>query len=160
MEIPWYAQSPSPFSIAWYCLYGYVAHRNGFSWRDSVWLVGFVVLSGDLIWVAASGLRFGWFYPDSVPQLILCAARDFAGMLFCLIMLKTPIKFNDLTVLGYITNIVFMLIWFLLAPSPAYTDWTYAIKHNYPLPTIITAFIFSHIIGRIILLCIVKSFGE
>lgn len=157
--------SPSPFTIiywliliAWtypklYITGKYKRLPRLMSLTDSACLVGFVVLTNDLIWVTICGLRFGYIYPDSVLQLVICAFRDIAGALLCYSLAgqhwtRKTVSITKKTRLFYMLNIVFITVWFLLATSPAWTDWTYAIKYDYPISVIATSFLTSHIIGK------------
>ena len=128
-------------------------HVNAFT--DAIFLVGIITLSTDLMWVIACALRFGMMFPDSLLQLVFCALRDMVGMIFCYLLIGNYFKnkivnFNHKTWLGYLLNLTFLIIWFILAPNPAWTDWTYAIKNNYSFTIILTSFIISHIIGKAI----------
>jgi hypothetical protein len=45
--------------------------------------------------------------------------------------------------------LIVQFFWFFLAPSPAFTDYVFAIRHDYPLEHVVSAFILSHVLIRI-----------
>lgn len=169
MEVPWWTLSPSPFSIIFYLILivytfkkiRYIKQnptRNKKFWyitklTDAFFIVGFVVVTMDTLWIVVCGLRFGWFYPDSVLQLILCAGRNLAALVLCYFAIGNyfhdgTIKFRKTTVMLYLLNVAFLTTWFLLSPTPAYTDYTYAIRHDYPMTTVLISFMISHVVGK------------
>lgn len=127
-----------------------------FFWRfmDATMVAGIVVLTSDLLWVLACGLRFGLYFPDSVQQLVFCALRDFMGVVFCLVQVPHLIEkdvFSLFNMKGlWILNVVFFIVWFGLAPDPSWTDWSYALRHDYGWTRAWSAFALSHIMGRVI----------
>jgi hypothetical protein len=162
MNVPWWASSPSPFSIAWYCLYGFIAHRLGLKWVDSAWLTGFAVLTGDALWVLFSLTRWAWFVDSaSIIQALFAFFRDIAGLFLFYILLSklwgTKLKWNENVNKWLMLDALFLLVWFSLAPSIAFTDWTYAILHDFSLLTIIGSFLLSHVLGRIFVAFILRS---
>jgi len=167
MGVPWFALSPSPFSIIFYLIltiwgakqllkrteYKRWKRLNAFT--DSLFILGFIVLLGDLTWVIFCGLRFGWAYPSSVLQVLFSGGRDVAGITFCFLLIGSHFKngiltFGNKTWWLLIWNALFIFVWFLLAPSPAWTDWTFAIRHGFPLETVLTSFFISHVIGKLL----------
>lgn len=174
MDVPFWALSPSPFSLFFYCLLIFVAYRKlkpyivAKRWRrlvgltDSLFIVGFVVVLCDTLWILASGLRFGSSFPESVLQLVFCFFRDVAALIFCSLFIYHYFKrgmlgFSESFWCWILVNVVFLAVWFHSAPNPAYTDWTFAIRHGYSLKVIAQSFISSHIIGRIITFLIFYS---
>ena len=157
--------SPSPFSILFYLLLTFYGMRKLMvkveykrlkilgSFTDALFLVGFIVLITDTVWVVICGLRFGMAYPSSVSQLVLSAARNLVGVLFCYLLVggyfkQGVCKLTKATLYLILVNTFFITLWFLLAPSPAYTDWTFAIRHDYPLATVVSSFFISHFVGK------------
>lgn len=129
---------------------------------DAFLIVGFIVLFTDTLWIVASGLRFGWFFPDSVLPLVFAGGRNMAGLVFCYMLIGSYfkqgiIKFSRWTWNYLLINSLFFVFWFWASPSPAWTDWTYAIRHSYPENVVITSFLFSHIIGRFLVTLIFTS---
>lgn len=161
--LPWWAASPSPFSIAWYCLFGYMAYKRGLKLAEAAWFVGFVALSTDTLWVIGSLLRFGPEYPFAPHsvQLLLCIARNVAGMTTLYLLnhkiFGVKVKWTSETRNWYLANIIFFAIWFIFAVNPSMTDWTYALVNGYSTMRIVSAFLMSHLIGRVFLLCLMDS---
>jgi len=165
-EVPWWGLSPSPFSILFYLfLTGYalrkilkqkrIQRKREFLaiFTDAILLVGFLVLLLDTLWIIMCALRFGAAYPDSMMQLVYSAGRNIAGLVLCFLLVGRyftdgTIRFGWLSLELLALNVVFLFAWFFLSPTPAYTDWTFAIRHNYPEATILTSFFISHIIGK------------
>ncbi len=167
-DLPWWALSPSPFTIAFWLVLAVWATRrilvhmkyrrlkHLMAFTDALFIIGFVVLTTDLMWCVACLLKFGPGYPwADVFQLFLCALRDIAATAFCYLLIKSHfdlgfISFNSKTVLSYCVNAIFLSLWFLAAPTPAFTDWTFAIRHDYPMGVVLSSFLFSHVVGKII----------
>lgn len=164
-NLEWWMYSPSPFSLAFYLLLvifgAWQLHkRRTFKrWNklmaltESFFLVAFVVLLTDLIWIIACGLRFGASYPNSILQLVICALRNIAGLIGISYFVDKHFKSGLVKVTSYTTmlfyvNLAFLAIWFLASPSPAFTDWTFAIKYGYPSWVITSSFLTSHVIGK------------
>jgi len=123
------------------------------AFTDAFLIVGFIVLFTDTQWIIASGLRFGWQYPDSVLSLIFAGGRNVAGIVLCYLLIgnyfkQGTIKFAQSTFLVLAANIGFLILWFLSSPSPAFTDWTFAIRHDYPLSVVLFSFFISHVVGK------------
>ena len=165
----WWWKSPSIFTFMFYAILGYYSSKqlrkrvkyrrferlNSFT--DGLFILGFMVLTFDLIWVLVCLWRFAPLYVTfeaySVWQLILCAFRDLAGIFFCFLfigdyLMKGIVKISKHTIVMYLVNFVFLLVWFYLAPSPAYTDWTYGIRFGYSWITVLQSFCISHVIGK------------
>lgn len=167
--MPWWMKSPSPFTIAQWILLtflgGFYIYFKGFhapTSRHKLYLLscvaatlGFVVLSSDFVWSLGSLLRWHTIHPDSVLQMIYILLRDVAGCVFCLFLMAPLIHDNyvtwtRLTTGLWIGNVIFFILWFGLASSPAWTDWTYAFKRGLPWIFIWKAFFISHVVGRVI----------
>jgi len=175
-ELEWWMKSPSPFTlIIWLLFTLWITHKiikkvkyrrwqllNAFT--DGLFTVGLVVLVGDFMWVAACLLRFGMeypFYPD-VFQLLLCLARDAVGAVFCFLLVKHLfdngfLRFDGHFILATMLNASFLALWFISADSPAWTDWTYALRYNFPLEVVVRSFVLSHVVGRIFLFIMLYS---
>lgn len=163
-ELPWWAFSPSPFSLIFYaacCLYGavkiyrlYGQHYKRIprltALTDSIFMFGFLVVLLDTVWLIACGLRFGAVYPDSLLQLAACLFRNATILALCYLYagwyLKERAQLSTFYML--LVNVAFLAVWFVMSPSPAWTDWTFALKNNYSLTTVLTSFFVSHIAGK------------
>ena len=170
IDLPWWVFSPSPFTIAFYIVLISISarilrrriHYERFprisAITDSFFILGFFVLFADLLWVIVCALRFGMLFFDSLPQLLMCGGRDSVGMFLCSYWVKEAqkrcvINIDQRTSRLLFAYAVFLVIWFLLAPNPAFTDWTYALRHNYPCETVILSFSISHILGKFLIGC-------
>jgi len=167
MALPWWTLSPSPWTIAVYTILALYAARKLYrvyghnykrlkrlaAFTDATFMLGFVVLTLDTFWLACSGLRFGWTYPSSVLQLLACLFRNFGIVALCYIFVKDYLvdRATSKTFYLFAVNMVFMVIWFVLAPSPAYTDWTFALRNGYSLATVVLSFFISHVLGKTLL---------
>jgi len=163
-NLPWWTLSPSPITLTFYVilsLYGgfkiariYAHNYKRLKWltalSDGAFMLGFVVITLDTVWILCSGFRFGWFYPDSIPQLLACLFRNAGIIALCYIFTKDYLQHRatEKTFIYFAVNVVFMVVWFALSPSPAYTDWTFALRFNYPITTAALSFFISHVIGK------------
>lgn len=165
MDLPWWALSPSPFTaIIYLALVAYgvkqLLQRRKYkklkflvAFTDSAFILAFIVLLLDTLWILFCGLRFGWFYPDSVMGLALAGARNIVFMMVCWLLVGRYFENGILnprvsTFYLFCANLAFLGLWFWLSPSPAYTDWTFALRYDYPLSTVITSFLISHVLGK------------
>jgi len=125
------------------------------AFTDAFLIVGFVVLFTDTLWILASGFRFGWDYPDSVLQLVFAGGRNVAGLVLCYMLIGSYfkqgiIKFSRWTWNFLLINSLFLVFWFWSSPSPAFTDWTFAMRHNYSVSVVLLSLFVSHVIGKIL----------
>lgn len=163
MNLPWWAFSPSPMTLTFWVLaslYGWYKLRNReyrrysqlLRFTDAALILGVVVLFGDLIWVLICILKFGPQYPGEVYQLSLCILRDLMGVIFCLFFSMELIMEKKIDLMGSIPlwglNILFMVVWFVIAPDPSLTDWTYAWRYGYPWERVLESFLISHVVGK------------
>ncbi len=163
-ELAWWMLSPSPFTLAFYAacsLYGAWKIRRiyGDSYKrlkfltaltDAVFMFGFLVVLLDSIWIIICGLRFGWVFPNSVPQLLASLFRNAMILALCYLYAHRYLqaRATDKTFLMIVVNVAFMAVWFAVSPSPAWTDWTYAFRNGYSWATVITSFFVSHVVGK------------
>lgn len=129
---------------------------------DAFLIVGFIVVYLDTFWIVACGLRFGWQYPNSVLQLIFAFGRNITGLILCYMLIgnyfrQGKLKITKKTTQLFFLNILFLAVWFVAAPSPAWTDWTYAIRHGYSWNVILYSVFVSHVIGKILVTVIFLS---
>ena len=164
MKVPWWALSPSPFTVAMYAgLAVYGAHQiKDVEYRSFPWfmrwvqaglVLGQIVLQSDLVWCLMCLVRFGDLYPSAVPQLVFCILRDLVGYWFCVVSvpkLEGRYGSSKWTTGLWVLNVVFLFTWFHLAPDPSWTDWTYAIKYDYGWTRAWSTFLISHVLGRMI----------
>ena len=170
----WFYRSPGPISIVYYgviillgarLLQKRVTYRR-WKWvnslTESFFLNGFIVLSADLLWMLASGLKFLPSYPDSFCQVVLVLARDCVGMVLCFLLvgkrlLHSAISFKESTAFAYFTLIVYLVAVFGFASDPSVTDWTYAVRQGLSTDKILASLIFSYGLGKVVSAVLVWS---
>jgi hypothetical protein len=165
LKQPWFAVSPSPWSLAFYAVMAAIGsqlliHRVHYErWHrllafiDALFLLGLIVFTQDTIWLVCNTLR--WIIPMysgtatffnyyvRFPQNIL-GAMLMVLLTWGLWRLKVvSIKFQ--TFLFFICIAVFTALVFALAPNQAFTDWTFAVSYGFPDPVILEAFLISHV---------------
>ena len=177
MEVPWWALSPSPVSILFYLLLAFYAMKRLLqvkhypkwtyvvTFTDALLLVGFVVLLLDACWVLVCAIRFLPEYPGSFFQLAFSFCRDIAGVVFCYLLTSSLFKHRIFTIrqqtpILFVLNLLFLIVWFWAAPSPAYTDWTFAIRNDYGWDVVAASFVMSHVLGKSLVATIFLSCWE
>ena len=165
LRSPWFYRSPSPFSLVYYgaiillgarILLRRVEYRR---WRwsnaltESFFLNGIIIVSCDFLWMWASAARFLPDFPDSLGQVLAVLGRDAVGVLFCFMLVGNRIKedivsFKESTFCGYFLLIVFLTFIFTFAETPAFTDWTYAIRVGESTRNILVSLVFSYGLGK------------
>ena len=160
----WYLISPSPWSIALYAIWAWWAskkipsdmyiriHRLA-AWVDCVWVAGVVVLVGDILWVIADWIRWIPTHPEDTMLLVNSQIRNISLLTICLIMSRDLWKTKiiqwraDVYALWGVV-LLYLALWFGLAPGVEWTHWVYAIENGYACwPTV---WGISFIIGRAI----------
>lgn len=169
LKQPWFAVSPSPWSIGFYALFGLIGARillnmwpslYGSSRRkwisgflDALFLLWMIVMIQDSIWLIFNTAK--WILPlySDVATFWNYYVR-FAqnGLGFLLFTLLTYGKFQLRVVtfnrktLGILALIAaFTGAVFFLAPSQAYTDWTFAVSRGFSDQIILESFLISHV---------------
>ena len=157
----WYTISPSPFSIAMYTLWAWWASKkiapNGMrrmsAWVDCVWIAGVVVLVGDIQWIIACWIRWVPTYPGDMMLLVYSLVRNFSLLAMSLMMSWNMWK-NKMVHWGpaicwlWGLNILYLTLWFGLAPGLEWTHWVYALENGYSCWPY--ACFMAFIVGRII----------
>jgi len=130
---------------------------DGMEWinafTESVFLMGFIVLSMDILWMLVCAARFLPMYPQDISQVLLVLARDGVGMIFCYLLVGERIKdgiisFNYGTSLAYLLLLGFFALVFMVAPNPTWTDWTYAIRQGCDMSTILYSLLVPYGMGK------------
>lgn len=164
----WFYRSPSPLTLIIYGLFSFYGYRKlskgtvkgTLKWflgdfTNALFILGVPVLIGDALWCIFSMLRFGYLFPGDVLMMVLCIARDLAGVFTCWLFVR---KLFDHGVVGLtesfwfwivVVNGFFFAVWFGLAVDPSWTDWTYAIRNNYGLTRVLSSLLLSHGVGRL-----------
>jgi len=162
--VAWYTISPTPWSVILYALWaywgskklprdGYVRYHRLAAWADALWIAGVVFLVGDILWVLAVWIRWGPIYPGELGLMTNSLIRDFSGLIICLIMSwewwkNRYVKWGPNVFLLWGVNLLYLLLWFGLAPGLEWTHWVYALEKGYSCWPYV--WVIGYIIGRII----------
>jgi len=160
----WYTISPTPWSIAMYAIWAwwgsrrlprdaYIRFHRLAAWVDALWIAGVVVLVGDILWVMAVWIRWGFVYPNEIMLLIYSLIRNTAGLILCLLMSRGwwnsgRVRWNMDVFCLWLVDLLYLIMWFGLAPGLEWTHWVYALENGYATWPYVGFIAF--IIGRII----------
>ena len=152
--------SPSPYSLAVWTILAISQARVllPYSWKDYSWrewikaftvcafTLGFIVLPFDSLWVFFQSMRFGYLFPDErCFTLFSSLLRNVLILLLCIYETREVHKHLNWTAfLDFIVLIPIMIFWFIYAPDPSWTDWTYAWRFGYGGLRTFYAFLISH----------------
>lgn len=165
-EVPWFMLSPSPMSLAQYAILSFVMSRyflktveyrrapQLLSLIDGFLVSAFFVVLTDGFWCLFCSLRWLPLYPGDLVLMVHSILRDAAASSLFLLLILAHFKSGVLQfsrrVLGFVLLSFFsQAAWFALAPSPAYTDYTYAWRHGASLELVIAGFFLSHFLMRL-----------
>lgn len=158
-EVPWFMLSPSFVSIAQYLVLTWLVYRHieGSKLKRFVlgfMVVAFFVLIGDAIWAGFCGLKWIPMFPSDAEQISFSFLRDLCGILLMIFMagdlfLERKLRFDAITFTAIATGLIMQFVWFAYAPSPAFTDYTFAFRHGYSFDVVLTAWLLGHWIMRI-----------
>lgn len=151
--------SPSPVSLAQYAILTFFVSRRLPGSRiqrvlQGFFVVAFFVLVGDAMWSGLCALKWIPMFPGDAWQIIFSFGRDVLGAGLMLIMmgdlfLEKKLRFNEITWIMLFLAFEMQLFWFLWAPSPAFTDYTFAWRHGFSLDVVFTSWILGHWLMRI-----------
>lgn len=143
----WYTISPSPWSIILYAIWAwwaskkipsdiYVRFRRLAAWVDAVWVAGVVVLVGDILWVSAVWIRWIPTYPGEAMLLVNSQIRNVSLLAISLIMSKNfwrtrMVHWGPAVYALWGVNLIYLILWFGLAPGIEWTHWVYALENGY-----------------------------
>jgi len=159
IEVPWWAHSPSPFTFAFWgvlALYGYkkfypdnLREKIG-ALSTSAFVVGLTVLPFDLLWTIHQALTFGHLHPGDLLELLPLFNLKIIVLMLCFYECRGLFnKYLERDHLFLLSIYVPLLIyWFLLAPDPSWTDWTFAWRFGFGTRRVIEAFFISHILAK------------
>lgn len=154
IKVPWYARSPSPMTLIFWgilALYGTIQFKPKTvreylgAFGNAVFILGLIVLPFDALWCIFQGLRFAYLHPEGILILGLCLLRDIVGSVWCYsesfhhFGVKGRLQKKGL--LKLLVFVPYFIIFFLVAPDPSWTDWTYAIRFDYGNQRIITSYL-------------------
>ena len=164
-DVPWYMLSPSPVSLIQYAVLTWIGsrflmkrvkyvHPRIMSLVQAVLIVVFFVVITDSFWAGFCVLKFTPMFPQAAHQIIFSVARDLVAALLCFLLIggyfiTGVLSFDIIVKAGLFLSLQAQAMWFLLAPSPAYTDYTFAWRHGYPLEFVVATWILSHFIMRL-----------
>ena len=142
--IPWWVRSPSPFTLLFWgilALYGTLQFKPTTkreylsAFGTSAFILGLVVLPFDALWCLFQGLRFAYLHPEGILILSLCLVRDIVGSVWCYAETMNHFgvkgKLQKKGLLKLLVFVPYFIIFFLVAPDPSWTDWTYALRFGY-----------------------------
>ena len=176
-EVPWFMLSPSPVSLIQYAILTWIGsrylrarikykHPRIMSLVQSFLVVAFFVVVTDSFWAGLCALRFIPMFPQDAAQILFSFVRDVVGALLFFLLIgnyfRTGVLSFNLTVkAGLILCLQSQALWFLMAPSPAYTDYTFAWRYGYPLEFVLATWILSHFLMRLPLwMSIIAAFRD
>ncbi len=167
VDLPWWSQSPSPYTLVYWAVLGLYGAHQFRSKTPKQWIkrmiVGtmlfflYVLLPIDMVWQSFQWIRFGNLYPDEWVLVVSVFARDLAGMFLCLYFSALYAKKEHIILPSYkgMMNLLwivpFMVVWFMLAPDPSWTDWTYGIRFGYEWRQIWQSFFISHVLLKLLM---------
>ena len=163
---PWFAVSPSPWSLAFYAVMAAIGSelllRSGakhgraprlMAFLDALFLLGIIVFIQDTIWLLINTWR--WIIPlysgtATFLNYYVRFPQNVVGALLLFLLTwglwrSNLVAFRKKTVFWFAVISAFTFMVFLLAPGQQLTDWTYAISHGYSDQIILQAFLISHI---------------
>ena len=169
--------SPSPVSLAQYAVLSWVIARHLLkkveykrvprlvSLVDGFFVVAFFVVVTDAFWCLFCILRWLPLFPNDLVQIVSSFFRDVAGAALFFLLIGGYFRNGVLdfkrTVPWLFVCFVSQGLWFLLAPSLAFTDYVYAFRHGFSLWFVLGSFVFSHFVMRLPLwVVILKSRGR
>ena len=145
----WYTISPSPWSIALYAIWAwwavkkipedrYIRFKRLAAWVDAIWVAGVVVLVGDILWVMAAWIRWMPTYPGELTLLVNSQIRNMSMLTICILMSwklweTKMVQWGSAVFRLWGVNLLFLLLWFGVAPSLEWTHWVYALENGYTI---------------------------
>lgn len=165
VDVPWFMLSPSPVSLFQYAVLTWIGarylraridykHPRIMSLVQSFLVVAFFVVITDSIWAGFCAIRFVPIFPQDALQIISSFLRDLVGALLFFLLIggyfrNGVLSFGSYVKAGLILCLISQALWFGMAPSPAYTDYTFAWRSGYSLEHILAAFFLSHFLMRL-----------
>lgn len=164
-DVPWFMLSPSPVSLIQYVVLIWMGsrflqkrvkykHARSTSLVQSSLAVGFFVVLTDSFWAGFCALKFIPMFPQDAQQILFSFGRDLVAALLCFLLIgghfiTGVLSFDLIVKSGLFLCFQAQALWFLMAPSPAYTDYTFAWRHGYSLEFIVATWLLSHFIMRL-----------
>lgn len=163
-ELPWFCLSPNPISLIQYAILSWLVSRQLLkistyqtlkyprilSLVDGFFAAAFFIVLGDSFWAGFCALKWVPLFPQDLNQILFSFLRDVAAcFLFFFIMPIRVMNSGWKVKTGILIMFVPQGLWFLLAPSPAFTDYTFAWRHGFSANIIIGDLILSHFLMRL-----------
>jgi len=164
-DVPWFMLSPSPVSLIQYAILTWIGskyllqrvdykHPRIMSLIQSFLVVALFVVITDSFWAGLCAIRFLPMFPQDAQQITSSFVRDVVGALLFFLLIGNyfrtgVLNFGIYVKAGLHLCLQSQAIWFLLAPSPAFTDYTFAWRYGYPLEHILAAWLLSHFLLRL-----------
>jgi len=166
VDVPWYMLSPSPVSLIQYVILSWILSRyllkkvkytrapRIMSLIDSFFVVAFFVCITDGFWCLFTAIKWLPLHPEDFLIMGCSLGRDLLGAALFFLMIGGYFKHkilvaNSTVVFWVLVCFISQVVWFLLAPSPGFTDYVYAWRHGYSFWIIISSWILSHFVMRI-----------
>ena len=140
-DVPWWAFSPSPMTLATYTILAlYGAYKlESKTWKqflhnfcESALVIGLIILPFDTGWQTFQWLKFGFLYTDEIKLVIGVYLRNISIYALCYVSAwKLADKTKKLQLqnsLYFIFPTLILFIMFLMSPDPGWTDWTYPMR--------------------------------
>lgn len=164
-DVPWFMLSPSPVSLIQYAILTWMGskylraridykHPRIMSMVQSFLVVALFVVITDSFWAGLCALRFIPMFPQDALQIIFSFVRDVVGIILFFMLIGNyfrtgVLSFGLYVKAGLLLCLISQALWFGLAPSPAFTDYTFAWRYGYSLEHILIAWLLSHFIMRL-----------
>jgi hypothetical protein len=121
---------------------------------DSFQVMLMVFFINDSLWLAMTGIRWLPFHPDSLLQVSVAMIRNVSVMIILWILIfrvryQPHLDFGIPFISRIYIETCFLLAWFTLAPSPAWTDYTYAINAGASLQQVLVTYLISHVVAKV-----------
>lgn len=178
MKEPWFAVSPSPWSLAFYVIMALIGSqlliKAGVKYRraqrmmaflDALFILGIIVCLQDTIWLLFntwrwilplySGTATFWNYYVRFAQNMLGLLIGF--MLSWHLWKAGFVKFTRETIVWFIQITAFTALVFIMAPGQHFTDWIWAVSHGFPDAIILESFLLSHVGYKLLIALAFKS---
>lgn len=126
----------------------------------SLCFLGFINFCLENVWLTAFYLRYTFFNDGWLPQIyfddpiiigwIVNYLRNFIYLGTCFILSRDVwqhVNFNKKTIIGFLSVSLYIFLFFFYTPHYANIDWTYSLIYDFPIPTVIGAFMIG-IVGK------------
>lgn len=118
-------------------------------------IVGLVAFSFDSIWIFAQVSKFGYLFPQDLTEMGVRLIQNIGFFLVCSVFTyhlfkKKVLRINEWFFQWVLLEVFFFIVWFIVAPDPGFTDWTFALRNNYPGHKVLGSFLVSHLWGKML----------